>query len=353
MARAPWEVTKTWFESALHKTGGGGSAPAAPDPKATAAAQAAANKETAITQAGLNMTNQTDPFGNKLSYNQIGTWSDGTPRYEAVQSLSPEQQALANQTQNIYGQGLGTAQNLLSQLQGTLGTAAPQFDENYRQQQLSAMLQRQQPNLDQQRQSLETQLANQGITLGSQAYNDAIGNWDRKINDLNLAADINAGNEARSAYQTMLGGRASGINELTGLLGLGQVQTPQFANTPQTGVANTDVIGPTALQYQGQLAGWQAGQNRGNSLMGGLAGLGGSALGGWASGGFSNPFSDSRLKTNIQLIGKTPGGHNWYSFEYLWGEKSEGVMAQEIEPVIPEAIGWRDGYRTVDYSKVP
>ncbi len=286
--KAPWDTNKSWFNQVLHGGGKGGSSspPPAPDPKATAAAQAAANKETAIAQAGLNMTNQTDAFGNKLTYNQIGTWSDNTPRYEAIQSLSPQQQALAQQGMDIYGQGLGTAKNLLGQLQGTLGTAAPQYDENYRQQQLSAMLQRQQPNLDQQRQSLEAQLANQGITLGSQAYNDAIGNWDRKVNDLGLAADINAGNEARAAYQTMLGGRSQGINELTGLLGLGQVQSPQFANTPQTGVANTDIIGPTALQYQGQLAGWQAGQNRSNSLMGGLAGMGASALGGWASGGF-------------------------------------------------------------------
>lgn len=265
---------------------GGSSPPPAPDPKATAAAQAAANKETAIAQAGLNMVNQTDPFGNRLSYNQIGSWSDGTPRYEAIQSLSPEQQALANQTQSIYGQGLGTAQNLLGQLSGTLGTAAPQFDEGYRQDQLAKLLQRQQPQLDKDRQALETQLANQGITLGSQAYSDAMGNFNQRLNDLNLAADIQAGNEARNAYQTMLGGRASGINELTGLLGLGQVQGPSFANTPQTGVANTDVIGPTALAYQGQLAGWQSGQNRSNSLLGGLAGLGGSALGGWAQGGF-------------------------------------------------------------------
>lgn len=287
--KAPWEICRaTLFEQVCHGggKGGGGSAPAAPDPAKTAAAQAAANKETAIAQAGLNMVNQTDAFGNKLNYNQIGKWEDGTPRYEANQVLSPEQQALANKSQGLYGRGLDTAGTLFSQLQGTLGTAAPQYDENYRQTQLAKMLQRQQPQLDQDRAKLETQLANQGISLGSQAYNDAIGNFDRRLNDLNLAADTSAGNEARAAYQALLGGRASGINELTGLANMGQVQTPSFANTPQTGVANTDIIGPTNLAYQGQLAGWQAGQNRSNSLFGGLAGFGGSALGGWASGGF-------------------------------------------------------------------
>lgn len=283
---APWDIERwTLFGMARHK-GKGGSAPAAPDPAQTAAAQAAANKDTAIAQAQLNMVNQTDAFGNKLTYNQIGTSPQGTPQYEAIQTLSPEQQALANKAQGIYGQGLDTATNLFGQLQGTLGTAAPQYDENYRQQQLAAMLQRQQPRLDQQRQALETQLANQGITLGSQAYTDAIGNYDRSVNDLSLAADTQAGNEARAAYQALLGGRSQGINELTGLLGLGQVQSPSFANTPQTGVAPTDVIGPTNLAYQGQLAGWQAGQNSSNALMGGLAGLGSAALGGWGTSGF-------------------------------------------------------------------
>lgn len=298
MARAPWEVTKTWFESALHKTGGGGSAPAAPDPKATAAAQAAANKETAIAQAGLNMINQSGP-GGSLKYNQIGSWSDGTPRYEAIQALDPTQQGLYDKYNQIYGGGLDTAQNLLGQLQGTLGTAAPQYDESFRSQQLAKMLQRQQPQLDKDRASLETQLANQGITLGSQAYNDAIGNFNQRLNDLNLAADLGAGNEARAQYATLLQGRGQGINELTGLLGLGQVQGLNPVQTPQTGVAGTDVAGITNNAYAQQLANYNAGQNRSAGLMGSLAGLGGSALGGWAMGGFANPFGGGGAKPPI------------------------------------------------------
>jgi hypothetical protein len=350
MARAPWEVTRNWFESAVHKLGGGGSAPAAPDPAQTAAAQAAANKDTAIAQAQLNMVNQTDAFGNKLTYNQRGTSPQGTPQYEAIQTLSPEQQALANKAQGIYGQGLDTATNLFGQLQGTLGTAAPQYDENYRQQQLAAMLQRQQPRLDQQRQALETQLANQGITLGSQAYNDAIGNYDRSVNDLSLAADVNAGNEARSAYQTLLGGRSQGINELTGLLGLGQVQSPQFANTPQTGIANTDVIGPTNMAYQGQLANWQAGQNRGNATLGGISGLAGNALGGWAALGFP---SDARIKHSLEHKGYR-SGLPVYDFSYIGSdERHTGFLAQDVEKLYPDAVSDIRGIKHVRYDLIP
>ncbi len=256
--------------------------PPAPDPQATAAAQSAINKDTAITQAELNMINQTDAYGNKLTYNPIGKSDAGNPRYEAVTTLSPDQQALLAKELGITNQAYDTASTLFGNVQNQLGQGAPQYDENYRQQQLAKMLQRQQPNLDQQRQSLETQLANQGITLGSQAYNDAIGNWDRKINDLNLAADISAGNEARSQYGTALGGRTQAINELTGLLGLGQVQGFQPQQTPQTGVAPTDITSPTMAAYQAQVAA----SNRPNAGLGAISGLGAAALGGWGSSGF-------------------------------------------------------------------
>lgn len=258
------------------------SPPPAPDPAATAAAQGAVNKDTAITQAELNMINQTDAYGNKLTYNPIGTSGSGNPRYEAVTTLSPEQQKLLAKELGITNQAYDTAGTLFGNVQNQLGSGAPVYDETYRQQQLAAMLQRQQPQLDRDRQSLEQTLANQGITIGSQAYSDAMGDFNRRLNDLNLAADISAGNEARSQYGTARGGRTQAINELTGLLGLGQVQGFQPQQTPQTGVAPTDITGPTMMNYQAQVAN----ANRPNSALGALSGFGGAALGGWASGGF-------------------------------------------------------------------
>lgn len=258
------------------------SQPPPPDPAATAAAQGAVNKDTAISQAELNMINQTDAYGNKLTYNPIGTSAAGNPRYEAVTTLSPEQKALADKLTALTGKSYDTADQLFGNVQSQLGAGAPQFDETYRTDQLAKMLQRQQPQLDRDRQALEQTLANQGITLGSQAYNDAIGLHDQRLNDFNLAADISAGNEARSQYGTQLGARTQAINELTGLLGLGQVQGFQPQQTPQTGVAPTDITGPTYAAYQAQVAN----ANRPNSGLGALSGLGGAALGGWASGGF-------------------------------------------------------------------
>lgn len=66
--------------------------PKAPDPYETARSQGAVNRETAITQAGLNMTNQYTP-GGSLEYNQTGTWADGTPAMSRGRRSRPSSRA--------------------------------------------------------------------------------------------------------------------------------------------------------------------------------------------------------------------------------------------------------------------
>lgn len=78
--------------------------PPAPDPYATAQAQGEQNRDTAIAQVQLNNMNQYTPQGN-LTYEQTGTWADGTPRFSQTFEYSPEQQALYDQ-QNQIAQAL-------------------------------------------------------------------------------------------------------------------------------------------------------------------------------------------------------------------------------------------------------
>jgi hypothetical protein len=59
--------------------------------------------------------------------------------------------------------------------------------------------------------------------------------------------------------------------------------------------------------------------------------------------------SDRRLKTNIRRIGTTPGGFKWYSFDYIWGEASEGVMSDEVPSDMVTQIG---GFDFVDYMRI-
>jgi len=78
--------------------------------------------------------------------------------------------------------------------------------------------------------------------------------------------------------------------------------------------------------------------------------------------GFASAFakSDIATKENIKQVGVLPSGINVYEFEYKPEFKDEsghgrfvGVMAQEVQKVIPEAVAiGADGYMMVDYSKV-
>jgi len=68
------------------------------------------------------------------------------------------------------------------------------------------------------------------------------------------------------------------------------------------------------------------------------------------------------MKENIEVIGQLANGLNLYEFEYKPEFKDHeyaghgrfrGLMAHEVEAVIPEAVfKTSDGYKAVDYSKV-
>ena len=79
-------------------------------------------------------------------------------------------------------------------------------------------------------------------------------------------------------------------------------------------------------------------------------------------GMMNKPTSDIRTKENIEQIGWLPNGLPVYTYEYKDEFKNDplaghgkyiGVMAHEVEKVIPEAVLLRpDGYKMVDYTKV-
>lgn len=83
----------------------------------------------------------------------------------------------------------------------------------------------------------------------------------------------------------------------------------------------------------------------------GVGGLG-SLLGGTAS--LVTAFSDRRLKENIEAVGSDPAtGLTLYHFEYIGGsgKRFEGVMADEVEAVMPDAVvEMPDGFKAVNYQ---
>ena len=84
-------------------------------------------------------------------------------------------------------------------------------------------------------------------------------------------------------------------------------------------------------------------------LLGGIAGGIGTAAGG--AGGLSKIFtSDRRLKSNIVKVGVHPLNIGIYEYD-IGGERQRGVMADEVEQVLPDAVITRkDGYKMVNYG---
>lgn len=87
----------------------------------------------------------------------------------------------------------------------------------------------------------------------------------------------------------------------------------------------------------------------------------GSALGGIAQGigtaAAGGAFSDPRLKTDINLLGREPDGLGVYEYRYKWDDPSEplrvGVMADEVAEIRPWALGpVIEGFGTVYYGKL-
>ena len=134
--------------------------------------------------------------------------------------------------------------------------------------------------------------------------------------------------------------RGFSLNEINALLSGQQVQSPQMPNFATANLGNPANLYQSAVDQ----ANLQAGQNQ--SMWGGIGDLAGAGLGAYATyAGLA--ASDRRLKRNIQRIG-TVKGYPWYSFDYIWGEPAEGVMADEVPDRFVNTS--RAGYAMVDYG---
>jgi hypothetical protein len=328
-------------------------APKPPDVGGAALAQGASDRNTAITQQLLNMTNQVTPYGS-LKYTQSGLADQQipllddkgnptgkfetvkTPTFTATTTLSPEQQALLNQEQAFDKKFNEIALTQTDRMGSHLSTPFS-LDNNAIEGRIGELARaRLDPMWDQREQSFDAKMANQGIQPGSEAYINARRSFDIGRNDAYNSMLLDARGQAMNELLT---GRNQPINEITALMSGGQVQQPTFERTPQVGLSGTDIAGLIAANYGQRNANYQ-------NMLGGLAGIGGAALGGWA-------MSDRRLKTDVKKVGRFDDGTKLYSFKYKGGGGLQhlGVMAQEVEKKHPEAVAETDsGYKAVNYS---
>ena len=109
------------------------------------------------------------------------------------------------------------------------------------------------------------------------------------------------------------------------------------------------------IEYGGMAganAGLQAAYGNQMSAFGASAQMVGAEMGMWGNIAGSI-LSDRSLKKNINLISKSPSGLNVYSFNYKDIKHGEGLFQGVMSDEIPQdAVGTRDGYDTVDYSKL-
>lgn len=259
-------------------------APKPPSPESTSAAATGTSVATAIANAQLNNVNQVGPDGS-LTFTQNGsyTWTDPftnqtytIPKTTATTTLSPEQQAIADQ-QNRANLNLSTTgADQSAFLQDYLGTPWDGSNEATENRLNELALKRLNPQLDRRRAALETQLSNQGIKLGSAAYKTAMEQNSQADNDALNQLLLSGRGQAFSEGQAT---RNQPINEITALLSGGQVSQPTFGNYNQGSIPTTDNAGLINTNYAQRQNNYQQQMSQWNSTVGGLFGLGSAFVG--------------------------------------------------------------------------
>lgn len=323
--------------------GGKSSAPAAPDYVGQANATAAGNLNAARSQTAANRIDQITPYGS-IKYTQGGGQFNQQGYDAALSAYQDQQQQIHNNAglQEYYGktgqlltnpnrndfmdhpdqwsseiQLSDTGQQLLdAQNRSSLGMAGLQDQAMQRLADVSAqpfdtsglidingqtgmggwdkysqlLMQRMNPDLDAQQAALDTKLANQGLTAGSEGWGTGQQQFAKQRNDANVAAQL-AGAQVQNQFfnQALQGNQATlqqrayirslPLNELNALRSGSQVQNPTFSTPGQQGqTSGPDLMGAANSQYSNALnqTNAQNAQAAGNAQAG--AGLASSAI---------------------------------------------------------------------------
>lgn len=253
-----------------------------------------------------------------------GHWQD-TPAYDTwdvptftretkyspeTQGLLNSQQALAQKLLNI---GNDSATNISSILSTPLNfsdlptVATPHLTgDSYasdRAKYEDAEFSRINPQLEQDRNSLENTLVNQGFQRGTEAFNQAMDQFGRQSNDARMQAVLAGGQEQsrlaslaqqqyalessarQNAIQERLTQRQTPINEILALMSGSQVQLPQFSGFNPAQVANTPVGDYVYKTADLDAKNYATSTSASNAASQGLFGLGSSLIGGLAKAG--------------------------------------------------------------------
>jgi len=263
--------------------GGKSSAPKAPDYVAAANATAAGNLDAARAAADANRVNQVTPYGS-LTYAHDANAATPDQGWTATTALSPQQQALEDSNNKLNLGLMGTANSGLTYANDILSkpgvdmSTLPSVGINPGQTYQDAMMARLSPQIDRENSQSDSQLANQGIMQGSEAYNNAKTLLGQQHNDLlNNATTqgFNTGLAAnQSAYTQANNNQMQPINVINALRTGSQVTNPTFASVPQQATtAGADLLGAANSQYNSALGATNASNAASGNVTSGVVGL--------------------------------------------------------------------------------
>lgn len=204
-----------------------------------------------------------------------------------------------------------------------------------------------QPTFANQTNDLQARLANQGLAVGSEAYQRAMTDLQNNQNN----------SLQQAAYQAVLNGQNAYSQSLQD-----QISAASFGNSAQS-----NYINQLLSALQNSISGYTNAMNQYNVQHGADNRIAqNQALNSAAQTQAGNEFlnsaissaataflaSDARLKENLKPVGKLDNGLTVYCFNFKGSSVSQiGLIAQEVKEVHPEAVcEGEDGFLKVDYN---
>ena len=240
----------------------GGKSSPPPSPNYTQAAQQSQTSQ---------FNNQYSPYGSQV-YSPDPSAPSG---FQSTITLAPEAQKTLDQQMGLSNQFAGLAQNYMPFAQETYSkpmdmSSVPQIADQSYQLQTSRL----DPQWQHAQEMQQTQLANQGLVPGGEAYDAAMRDFNQGKNDAYNQARLSSIQTMPQTYQLASSAYNQPLNTLNAIRTGAQLQNPQFNQTP-----GANYLG--AAQAQGQYAGniYNTQMQSNNSALGGLFGLGSAGIG--------------------------------------------------------------------------
>ena len=260
------------------------SPPPAPDYTAAATATAAGDLQAAQTAAMANRVNQVTPQGD-LTYTPP---ANSNLPWTVTQSYSPAEQQLFNQGNQINSGLLGLGSTALGQISSNMvkpitASDLPASMVGAGQTGYQAYMAQVQPSLDEAKEAAESQMAQQGIPQGSQAWQNEERQLGVNQNQAQDQAEQTGFTQGQSAQQQALQIQTAlqdqPINEVDALRSGSQVTNPNFTSVPQQQTTTgANLLGAAQDTANYNIAGTNAAQSGSNAAMGAIGTIGAGAV---------------------------------------------------------------------------